>query len=80
MRQNAVNLTKNVASATNYHIKQGKLNFVAIFAHNLVTATEKLNNLQKIRTDLEERKWESSCILTVNLLIFFCNDSAKICK
>jgi hypothetical protein len=51
MCQNAVTLTKNVAFATNYHMKQRKLNIVAIFAHNLVTATEELNNLQKITTD-----------------------------
>jgi hypothetical protein len=50
MCQNAVNLTKKVAFATNYHMKQRKLNFV-IFAHNLVTATEKQNNLRKITTD-----------------------------
>jgi hypothetical protein len=52
MCQNAVNLTKKVAFATtNYHKKQRKLNFVAIFAHNLVTAIEKQNNLRKITTD-----------------------------
>jgi hypothetical protein len=51
MCQNAVNLTKKVAFATNYHMKQRKLNFVAIFAHNLVTAIEKQNNLRKITTD-----------------------------
>jgi hypothetical protein len=50
MCQNTVNLTKNVAFATNYHMKQRKLNFVTIMAHNLVTATEKQNNLQKITT------------------------------
>ena len=47
-----MNLTKNVAFATNYNIKQRKVNFVAIFAHNLITATDwKQNNLQKITTD-----------------------------
>ena len=66
-----MNLTKNLAFATNYHIIQRKLNFVAIFAHNFVTATEKQNNLQKITTD-----WEGSCILTANqgpnLLFILC--------
>jgi hypothetical protein len=53
MCQNAVDVTKDAAFATDYHMKQRKLNFVAIFAHtcNLVTATEKQNNLQKITTD-----------------------------
>ena len=51
MYQDAVNLTKNVAFVTNYHMKQRKLNFVAIFLLNLVTATKKHDNLQKISTD-----------------------------
>ena len=51
-----MNLTKNVAFATNYHMIQTKLNFVAIFAHNLVTAAEKQNDLQKITTDYRSGK------------------------
>ena len=44
---------------------QRKLNFVAIFSHNLVTATEKQNSLQKITTAAEVGRF----------LYFDCKDS-----
>jgi hypothetical protein len=64
-----VNQTKNAAFATNYHIKQRKLNFVAIFAHNLVTATEKFtenyNRLQKRKVLVFLLYVLGSCIVTL---------------
>ena len=47
---------KNASFATNYQTKQIKLNFcchILIFANNLIIATEKQKQLQKIITEME---------------------------
>jgi hypothetical protein len=39
------NLKKNAFFVTNYHIKRKKTKFIAVFAHNVVTAIVKQNDI-----------------------------------
>ena len=41
-----MNQTKNASISTNYHIKEGKPNFIAVFYDKSVTAAKKQNQLQ----------------------------------